>query len=104
MSFAFHPDNQTGGVKIRLSNVIQMLSDVKTISMKSQTTEEKLIRLLLARLERISVDSYWAHRPSGVRGALIRSLEAQEKPGSQTLESLSELGFQILERAAREKR
>ena len=72
--------------------------------MKPQTTEEKLIHLLLARLERISVDSYWAHRASGVRGALIRSLEAQENTDIQMLESLSKLGFQILERAAREKR
>jgi len=75
--------------------------------MKPQTTEEKLIHLLLARLERISVDSYWAHRASGVRGALIRSIEsceAQENPDIQTLESLGKLGFQILERAAREKR
>jgi len=72
--------------------------------MKPQTLEEKLIYLLLERLERISVDSYWAHRASGVRGALIRSLEAQENADIQTLESLSKLGFQILERAAREKR
>jgi hypothetical protein len=75
--------------------------------MKSQTTEEKLIHLLLTRLERISVDSYWAHRASGVRGSLIRSMEAyeaQENPDIQTLEYLSKLGFQILERAAREKR
>ncbi|HZJ23361.1 MAG TPA: hypothetical protein VFD54_08630 [Anaerolineales bacterium] len=72
--------------------------------MTPQTIEEKLIYLLLERLERISVDSYWAHRASGVRGALIRSLEAQENADIQTLESLSKLGFQILERAAREKR
>ena len=72
--------------------------------MKLQTTEDKVIHLLLARLERISVDSYWAHRASGVRGALIRSLEAQENADIQMLESLSKLGFQILERAAREKR
>ena len=72
--------------------------------MKTQTVEEKLIHLLLERLERISVDSYWAHRASGVRGALIRSLEAQENADIQSLESLSKLGFQILERAAREKR
>ena len=71
--------------------------------MKRPTPEEKLINLLLARLERISVDSYWAHRASGVRGALIRSMEAQENPDIQTLESLSKLGFQILERAARGK-
>ena len=72
--------------------------------MKPQTAEEKLTHLLLERLERISVDSYWAHRASGVRGALIRSLEEQENADIQTLESLSKLGFQILERAAREKR
>ena len=75
--------------------------------MKSQTSEEKLIHLLMARLERISVDSYWAHRASGVRGALIRSMEGskeQENMDIKTLESLSKLGFQILERAAREKR
>jgi len=75
--------------------------------MESPTPEEKLIHLLLARLERISVDSYWAHRASGVRGALIRIMEeseAQENPNIQTLESLCKLGFQILERAAREKR
>ena len=72
--------------------------------MKPQTTEEKLTHLLLERLERISVDSYWAHRASGVRGALIRSVEAQENADIQSLGSLSKLGFQILERAAREKR
>ena len=75
--------------------------------MESSTPEEKLIHLLLARLERISVDSYWAHRASGVRGALIRILEeseVQEDPNIQTLQNLSKLGFQILEKAAREKR
>ena len=71
--------------------------------MKPQTTEEKLIHLLLERLELISADSYWAHRASGLRGALIRSLEAQESADIQMLESLRKLGFQILERAAREK-
>lgn len=66
----------------------------------------ELIQLLLARLERISVDSYWAHQASGVRGALIRILEeyeAQQPPDDQTLESLSKIGFQILEKAAKEK-
>src|SRR5687767_14162190 len=51
--------------------------------MESPTPEEKIIHLLLARLERISADSYWANRASGVRGALMRSMEeseAQENP------------------------
>jgi hypothetical protein len=72
--------------------------------MNPQISKEKLILLLLARLERISVDSYWAHRASGVRGALLRALELLEN-GSQDSRSdtLIERGFEILERAAREK-
>jgi len=38
---------------------------------------DSLIDLLLARLERISADSPLAHKASGVRGSLIRSLESQ---------------------------
>ena len=38
----------------------------------------QLIKLLLMRLERVSVDSYWAHRASGVRGGLLRALEKIE--------------------------
>lgn len=67
----------------------------------------ELIRLLLARLERVSVDSYWAHRASGVRGALLRimdEIESQRAPDSNMLESLCKTGFQILERAAGEER
>lgn len=66
----------------------------------------ELIRLLLARLERISVDSYWAHRASGVRGSLLKALEeveTQQLPNHKALESLCQVGFRILERAAREK-
>ena len=67
----------------------------------------ELIRLLLARLERVSVDSYWAHRASGVRGALLRvmdEIESQRAPDRNMLESLCKTGFQILERAAGEER
>ena len=66
----------------------------------------ELIRLLLARLERISVDSYWAHRASGVRGSLLRVLEKLEAgrpfPKSR-LDALMTQGFDILEKAAIEK-
>lgn len=62
--------------------------------------------LLLERLERISADSVWAHRASGVRGALLTVMEQVEK-GQQVddtdLEWLIAYGFQILESAAREK-
>ena len=63
-----------------------------------------MIVLLLARLERISADSYWAHRASGIRGALMRFLEesrTQDLSDSQDLESLYEIGFEILENSAK---
>jgi hypothetical protein len=71
------------------------------------TEEIKLIRLLLDRLERVSVDSYWAHRASGIRGGLIRTLEELEKGTPAGRANTSELissAFEILTRAAREKR
>jgi hypothetical protein len=66
---------------------------------------EKLIRLLLARLERISVDSYWAHRASGVRGALTKLLAQMEMGETINPVSLQRnllIGFEILNRAAEE--
>jgi len=63
--------------------------------------------LLLPRLERISVDSYWAHRASGVRGALTKILEQMEmgKPIDQTsLNKTILIGFDILKEAAKENR
>jgi hypothetical protein len=69
--------------------------------------EIKIIRLLLARLERVSVDSYWAHRASGIRGALLETLDHLEKgtaTGQANVPLLISSAFQILTRAAREKR
>ena len=64
-----------------------------------------LIQNLLARLERISADSVWAHRASGVRGSLLRLLEKSEKghpiQGSE-LKRMMDLGFAVLEKAAEE--
>jgi len=67
----------------------------------------KLIGLLLARLERVSVDSYWAHRASGIRGGLLKTLEDLEKgtpAGQANIDELISSAFRILTRAAREKR
>jgi hypothetical protein len=66
---------------------------------------EKIIRLLLPRLERISVDSYWAHRASGVRGALTKILERMETGEVINPESMKTnilIGFEILKEAAEE--
>ena len=53
------------------------------------------------RLERISADSPWAHQASGVRASLARCLE-KESHSLAEIEDLLDLGYQILEKAARE--
>ena len=71
------------------------------------TEEIKLISLLLERLERVSVDSYWAHRASGIRGGLLKNLEELEKgtpAGQANTAELISSAFVILTRAAKEKR
>ena len=73
--------------------------------MEPLESSDKLIRLLLPRLERISVDSYWAHRASGVRGALTKMLEQMEmgvSPDQVVLRRNILIGFEILEEAAEE--
>jgi hypothetical protein len=67
----------------------------------------ELVSLLVKRLERISADSYWAHRASGIRGALLDAqakIELGEPVAEENLHSLLSHGYKLLERAAREKR
>ncbi len=67
--------------------------------------------LLASRLEKLSADSIWARRSSGVRGNLLRELEFARAAGNSELSktrreqllSLLEIGFDYLERGAREK-
>jgi hypothetical protein len=73
------------------------LMDEKTFS---------LSLLLIARLERISADSFWAHRASGVKGSLLKMLEKSQQgfPARQVeWKRMMDLGFLILEKAAKEK-
>ena len=75
------------------------------ILMELPEPTDNLIRLLLPRLERISVDSYWAHRASGVRGALTKILdqiETGESVDPLSLQNNLLVGFKILEQAAEE--
>ena len=69
--------------------------------------QSALIPLLLARLERISVDSPLAHRASGVRGALLRSLD-EGSTGSaldpEEIERTIDAALEILLQAAAELR
>lgn len=68
--------------------------------------QEKIVlaERLASRLERLSVDSYWAHRASGLRGSLLKSLEVIDisPSGIRTahLDILIQQGFEILEKAA----
>jgi len=64
--------------------------------------QRDLIEMLVARLERLSADSYWAHQASGVRGSLLRLIENDSLESSQVT-ILVEKGFSFLEKAAREK-
>lgn len=69
--------------------------------------ETKIVQLLLARLERVSVDSYWAHRASGIRGSLLRVVEEIEKgtfTGRPYTNEIISSAYHILTQAAREKR
>lgn len=65
--------------------------------------------LLISRLERLSADSVWAHRASGLRGALLKAIEqvelASTQEQAQALERLGwamSFGYRILENAAKE--
>ena len=72
----------------------------------------EIARDLLFKLERLSADSSWAHRASGLRGSLLKLLVEIEQNNfsSQSiktldhLDALTQAGFQILENAARELR
>lgn len=62
--------------------------------------------MLTERLERISVDSVWAHRASGVRGSLLRLLEEGEKgvqSDPKTLSLVVTRALYILTQAAKQK-
>jgi hypothetical protein len=65
----------------------------------------QLLRLLVSRLERLSVDSHWARRASGLRGNLVKVLEEADsgiEVSPERLELLTESAFDILRRAAQD--
>lgn len=64
-----------------------------------------LIKRLVDRLERLSADSTYAHRASGLRGSLLRyeeHIEAGLPVDDVELTQLVEQGYEILKNAARE--
>jgi len=82
------------------------------VSMEDDLPLYEQASLIVQRLERISVDSIWARRSSGHRGALlhwIERLEAMEgkielqSDEKARLNDLVDAGFAFLERAALER-
>lgn len=73
---------------------------------------ETIARQLVARLERLSADSHWARRASGLRGSLLTCLEELDSIADplhrqgelQHLSGLIERGFWLIAQAAREIR
>jgi hypothetical protein len=68
-----------------------------------QPTE--LLRLLAARLERLSVDSHWARRASGLRGNILKILEQYDSGGpieAKRQALLTDTAFDILRKAAQD--
>jgi hypothetical protein len=64
-----------------------------------------LLRLLASRLERLSVDSHWARRASGLRGNILKIVElaeAGEAISVKRLDLLVDAAFNILRRAAQD--
>jgi hypothetical protein len=73
--------------------------------MSDRPDQTKLLRLLISRLERLSVDSHWARRASGLRGNMVKALEeaeSGEKISSKRLDLLTHSAFEILRRAAQD--
>ncbi len=61
-------------------------------------------RMLVERLERISADSVWAHRSSGLRGTLLRLIDQMDTDKDLVLLNKNmELGFDMLVEAGKEK-
>jgi hypothetical protein len=65
----------------------------------------ELLRMMAERLERLSVDSIWARRASGLRGNLIKMLEeidSGQEVEAARLNPLIDRAFEVLHHAAQE--
>jgi len=74
--------------------------------MSTPQTNLQLIRILTDRLERISADSVWAHRASGLRGSLLQILDSgqDEDPlDENVISNIENMAHYILTQAAKEK-
>jgi len=68
-------------------------------------SDVELLSLLAERLERLSVDSLWARRASGLRGNIIKVLneiDTGHEVEATRLNPLIERAFEVLRHAAQE--
>ncbi|GEM_PF-1888142 len=81
-----------------------VLQEVKVSEGRKAETDlqVELASRLIARLERLSADSYWAHKASGIRGALLHAVE-EGNAEDHELRLLVNAGFAILVRAAKDR-
>lgn len=75
--------------------------------MTKPATEKQIayLRLLASRMERLSADSIWARRASGLRRSLIKALESLDENGFMepaSAETLINAALIILRKAALE--
>jgi hypothetical protein len=98
---------------MQLSVIHQRTRSLVTLQVKRYNTrvtfehpdQTQLLRLLMARLERLSVDSHWARRASGLRGNIVKVLDeadSGQEVSKERLEMLTEAAFDILRRAAQD--
>jgi hypothetical protein len=72
---------------------------------KKDNQQLALVQLLASRLERLSADSTWSHRASGLRGNMLKVLEeiaSGQQVDGERLALLVDKGFEILRNAAME--
>lgn len=65
----------------------------------------KLLKMMADRLERLNVDSKWARRASGLRGAVIRAIEQIQLgkiPSQDEVDHLIGRSMDILAKAAKD--
>ena len=71
----------------------------------AQPAHIQLLRLLISRLERLSVDSHWARRANGLRGNIVKVLEEADSGQAVSMARinlLTDAAFDILRRAAQD--
>ena len=71
----------------------------------AENSNIQLLRLLISRLEHLSVDSHWARRANGLRGNIVKILEEVDsgnEVSAERLELMTDAAFDILRRAAQD--